>query len=130
MTRFMHRKKFDTALKSVSSLFKTLAHPDRLRLIGLLQDGEMGVSQLHQMMGVSQSVVSQHLKLFKLQGMLFERKEGTHVYYSLKNRHLVKLIADAVDLQTEDVVQAKDEEAALLAEMRMLLHPVKRTKRS
>lgn len=113
----MHRKKFDEVLKSVSSLFKTLAHPDRLRLIGLLQQGEMGVSQLYQTMEVSQSLVSQHLKLCRLQGLVTERKEGTHVYYSLKNPIVTSIIANAIEFQAQDVLQSRDEHTNLLIEM-------------
>lgn len=116
----MHRKKFDSVLKSVASLFRILSHPDRLRMVGLLQDGEMGVSQLHEAMGVSQSVVSQHLKLFKLQGLVTERRAGTHVYYKLKSNLLKDLVAVAIELQTEDLSQQGKKTIALFKEMRSL----------
>jgi ArsR family transcriptional regulator len=113
----MHRKKFDSILKSVASLFRTLSHPDRLRLIGLLQDGEKDVTQLHRAMEVSQSVVSQHLKLFKLQGLVNERKEANHVFYSLRTPLVRQIIATAIVMQNQDFTQQGQETLALREEM-------------
>ena len=116
----MECKKFDAVLKSVSSLFKILSHPDRVRLIGLLQQQEMGVSELQQALGVSQSVVSQHLKLFKFQGLVNERKAGTHVFYSLKNPLLKEVIMAAIALQAYDARQINETTLSLLQEIRTL----------
>ncbi len=116
----MHRKKFDSVLKSVASLFRVLSHPDRIRLAGLLQQGEMGVTQLHEAMGVSQSTVSQHLKLFKMQGLVTERRDGNHIYYQVKSPLLKELIALAIELQTQDMVTQGRTTMVLMKEMKTL----------
>ncbi len=113
----MQRKKFDAVLKSVSSLFRILSHPDRVRLIGLLQKQEMAVSELQQALGVSQSVVSQHLKLFRFHGLVNERKYGTHVFYSLKNPMIKEVITAAIALQAYDASQINETTLNLLQEL-------------
>ena len=115
----MHRKKFDVVLKSVAEIFRVLAHPDRLRLIGLLQVDEMDVSQLQQATGISQSAVSQHLKLLKLQHLVEERREGKRVFYHLRIPLVKELVQIAIELQTPDLSnQEKSNE--LLFEMKEL----------
>ncbi len=88
-------------------------------MVGLLQNAEMDVTQLHQVMELSQSVVSQHLKLFRFQGLVEDRKEGTHVYYRLKKPILVNIVLDAIELQSQDFTQSRAE-VSLLKEMRIL----------
>lgn len=115
----MRRRKFDGVLKSVSEFFRTIAHPDRIRLLGLLQNEEMDVSHLHEAMQVSQSAVSQHLKLLRLQGLVVERREGQHVYYRLRSPLITDVITSAIELQSRDIVN-DPESLALLAEMKDL----------
>ncbi len=99
----MHRRKFDVALKSLAELFKILAHPDRIRLIGLLhQSSELDVSQLTKAMQVSQSTVSQHLKLLKLNKVVSERRSGKHILYKLKSEHIGDLIVMAIETELND----------------------------
>ncbi len=115
----MKRRKFDTVLKSVAGLFKTIAHADRLRLLGLLQKHEMDVSHLHEAMQISQSSVSQHLKLLKYQGLVVERREGQHVFYRLRSARIKDVITSAIALQCHDLVN-DPESLALLNEMQVL----------
>ncbi len=115
----MHRKKFDSVLKSVADLFKILAHPDRLRIIGILQKSEMDVSHLHELTCLSQSSVSQHLKLLKLNGVVAERREGKHIYYRVIAPLVQELVLGAIEIESDEIVKEKKEEC-LYKEMRSL----------
>ncbi len=115
----MKRRKFDDVLKSVARLFRVIAHPDRIRLLGLLQNEEMDVSHLHRDLGISQSSVSQHLKLLRLQGLVVERREGQHVYYRLRSALVKAVITSAIELQSRDL-PSDPESRALLEEMKAL----------
>lgn len=117
----MHRAIFDDVLRSVADVFRTLAHPDRIRLLGLLQQGERDVTQLHRTMRVSQSVTSQHLKLLKMHGVVSERREGRHVYYRLSNPQVVELISAALDLKFREL-DGESSRVQLVQEMKALWH--------
>lgn len=117
----MKRRKFDQALKSVSELLRALAHPERIRLVGLLhQYEEMDVSQLHEATGISQSLVSQHLKLLKSQGVVIERREGKHVFYHLRNPLIKGVITSAIEFEAKAGVFVDPESVAILSELRSL----------
>jgi DNA-binding transcriptional ArsR family regulator len=115
----MYRKKFDVVLRQVADLFQILAHPDRIRLIGMLQKEEMTVSHLHELLQISQSSVSQHLKLLKTHGLVSERREGSYVYYRVKKSGIERVITSAIELENEEY-SSGHETAELLEEMHSL----------
>ncbi|MCA9807483.1 MAG: winged helix-turn-helix transcriptional regulator [Cyanobacteria bacterium HKST-UBA06] len=115
----MHREKFNQVLKSVADVFRVLSHPDRIRLVGLLHQQEMDVTELHEKVGISQSSVSQHLKLLKMNHLVEERREGRHVYYHLKNPDIIQVVMVAIELQAADH-QQEGKQVALYKEMHAL----------
>lgn len=90
---------FNKAFKSVASFFDVLSHPDRLKILSMLHKKEMDVNELQQAVNISQSRVSQHLKFLKLYDIVFERRDGRHVYYSLKDQRISKVVESAVQFQ-------------------------------
>ena len=75
-------------MKSIE-LLKTFSEPQRLRIINLLQTSELSVSELVEILSLSQSNVSHHLKILKDQGLIEIIKEGSQKYYSnIKNPDL------------------------------------------
>jgi ArsR family transcriptional regulator len=62
---------------------KTMAHPIRLALIEALRDGERSVSDLADAIGVTQSLVSQHLAVLRNQGLVRTRRSGTEIFNSV-----------------------------------------------
>ena len=62
---------------------KAFAHPTRLQMLDLISNGEVGVSELQQQLGVSKTNVSQHLAILKSAGVLSTRRDGKQVYCSL-----------------------------------------------
>jgi len=74
-----------------AQVLKALAHPIRLGVIELLEDGEKTSTQLFEELGCSQSMMSQQLKILNQQGLVSIRKEGAQKYYSLKNTDFLQL---------------------------------------
>ena len=99
----MQRKKFDDVFKSLADLFKILAHHDRLRILALISEEERDVSCLCNTIGISQSSVSQHLKLLKTNHLVSERREGRKVFYKLDSPLVNSLIIDAIEIHAEEV---------------------------
>jgi DNA-binding transcriptional ArsR family regulator len=62
---------------------KAFAHPGRLQILDLLGQGERGVSELQEALGVSKTRMSQHVSILKSAGVLATRREGKQIYCSL-----------------------------------------------
>lgn len=78
--------------ESVSGLLKAIAHPQRLKILCRLAEGECTVTELESYCGASQSSVSQYLGKMKLEGLLASRREGQNVYYAIESGDLMKLM--------------------------------------
>ncbi|MBK9166616.1 MAG: helix-turn-helix transcriptional regulator [Bryobacterales bacterium] len=74
--------------KELASIFSILSHPDRVRIVAELRQGEKDVNGLQATLGVSHSRVSQHLSGLKAHRIVQERREGRHVFYHLTQPEL------------------------------------------
>ena len=71
------------SLNTLMGSLKAIAEPTRLRLLALLERGELAVSELVQVTGQSQPRISRHLKLMTEAGVLDRFREGGWVFYRL-----------------------------------------------
>ncbi len=76
-----------------SELFRTLGHPVRVRILQLLRDGEQTVGALQAAVGLDSSGTSQHLAALRKQGLVAGRRDGTSVYYRLKDERMLELLS-------------------------------------
>jgi DNA-binding transcriptional ArsR family regulator len=67
----------------IARRFRAIGEPLRVRMLDLLRDGELSVSELAQQLGAGQQNVSKHLAVLADAGMLARRKQGNHVYYRI-----------------------------------------------
>jgi ArsR family transcriptional regulator, arsenate/arsenite/antimonite-responsive transcriptional repressor len=86
---------------------KALAHPARLRILAMLQPGELCVCQMSTILQLAASTVSGHLNDLRRSELVIERKEGKMVYYALDadspfagwRRHALDLVQDDVQVR-------------------------------
>jgi ArsR family transcriptional regulator, arsenate/arsenite/antimonite-responsive transcriptional repressor len=64
-------------------LCKALTGPIRLRILALLDGGELCVCDLVEVLAIPQSTVSRHLAVLKNAGWVCERRQGVWMYYRL-----------------------------------------------
>jgi DNA-binding transcriptional ArsR family regulator len=83
----------DQTLQRVAHTLKAVAHPVRLRIIELLEDREMCVSELIDALGTKPAITSQQLGLMRDRGILECRRDGNFVYYRVSNPNVVRVIA-------------------------------------
>ncbi len=74
------------------TLLRALADETRLKIVRFLLKGERCVCEIIPLTGKSQPNVSLHLKKLEDAGILQSRKEGTKVFYALKDKKVVKLL--------------------------------------
>ncbi len=72
----------------VADLFKALADPTRVRIIGLLAHVELCVGDLCLVLGMSQPAVSHQLRVLRNLRIVTSRKQGKHVFYKLDDEHI------------------------------------------
>jgi ArsR family transcriptional regulator len=102
--------------KVLARSFQALADEKRLRVLELLGSGELCVCDLAEALGVSQPLLSFHLRTLRDAGLVSARKKGRWVHYSLNRGTLVGLggVAEALG----DGVYESDEEAGKWARIR------------
>ena len=82
----------DRTAEQVTSVFKTLVHPVRLKIADMLGSGEKSVNEIVEEVGGKQSTTSQQLNMMKDKGVLSCRREGARVYYKIENQNVIRLL--------------------------------------
>ena len=79
-------------IEELTEVFKALSAPTRLRLVRLLgeHEGALCVNALARRLDVSQSAVSQHLRVLRQTGLVKSERRGSSVHYSLDHENLKK----------------------------------------
>ena len=77
-------------IEELTEIFKALSDPTRLRLVKLLSanEGALCVNALAGKLEVSQSAVSQHLRVLRQAGLVRGERRGYFVHYSLDSDRL------------------------------------------
>lgn len=99
--------------KVKAEFFKTLGHPARIRVLEVLREGELSVSDLVPAVGLEASHLSQQLAVLRRANLVETRKEGTSVLYSVANPMIFELLDVARRILTSSLVDTR----ALLAEL-------------
>lgn len=68
-----------------AGIFQALAHPTRVAIVELLCRGEMSVGQLCEKVGIEQANASQHLAVLRNRYVVETRKEGSSIFYRIRN---------------------------------------------
>jgi DNA-binding transcriptional ArsR family regulator len=77
-------------MKKAAELFKLLSVDKRIEIIELLKKEALSVNTLADALGISQSAVSQHLRVLKSSGLVKDERQGYWIYYSLNRDALEK----------------------------------------
>jgi DNA-binding transcriptional ArsR family regulator len=73
-------------MESFVLLSKAISDPTRVRMLKLLEGGELCVCEIMEVLGLVQSTASKHLNILKIAGLVESRKGGTWSYYRLAER--------------------------------------------
>jgi len=78
-----------------ADFFKALGHPLRIRILELLAEGDKNVNELQTLIGSEGSAVSQQLAVLRNKNIVYGKKEGNKVTYSLRDPMIIELLAVA-----------------------------------
>jgi len=79
----------DEMLEAVSSRFKLLSEPMRLKILRVLCEQERTVQEIVNAVQASQANISKHLALMHDNGIVNRRKEGLKCYYSIADDSII-----------------------------------------
>ena len=76
-------------LEKLADTLKVIAHPIRIAILGLLEDGKkMTVTEIYQKLDIEQAPASHHLGLLKSRGLLKSERDGKSNFYFLDKESL------------------------------------------
>ena len=90
---------------------KAISDPTRMRMLKLLEGGELCVCEIMEVLDLVQPTASKHLNILKMAGLVESRKNGTWTYYRLAeksrehNKDFLKFVASHLN---EDEIITKD----------------------
>ena len=93
-------------IELVARRFRLLGEPLRLRMLQMLESGEMTVNGLAEALNASQPNVSRHLTALFDGGLLERRREGNLIYYSIADPMVFKL-CDLVCSSTRERIESQ-----------------------
>ena len=78
----------DDTLFSIADFFKVMSDSTRVKILNLLEAGELCVCDIAYILNMTKSAVSHQLKNLKEVNLIVGRKQGKEVWYSLADRHV------------------------------------------
>lgn len=94
----------------IVTLLKALGNERRLEITYYLLSGERAVGELEELVGLSQSALSQHLARLRRDGMVKTRRDAQKIYYTLADERVSDLLETVCGMH--DVALPGNEETA------------------
>lgn len=92
VTRTKERLPSDEVFTIMAETLGALADSNRAKILHSLLDQELCVCEIAAVIGVSDSAVSQHLRILRTLRIVKQRKAGRMMYYALNDDHVRKLL--------------------------------------
>lgn len=94
----MVKDKVTSAVASdLANLFDALSDPTRILIISALLDGEVGVGELVERLGLTKSAVSHQLRGLRDKRLIRTRKQGRNVFVCIDDDHIIELFQRGLD---------------------------------
>jgi DNA-binding transcriptional ArsR family regulator len=101
-------------MEALADYLKVFSEPNRLTVLSTLRQGPLNVTAVVEKTGLSQALVSKHLKLLTIAGVVRRRPEGSLVFYEVIDDGVFELLTRAEKLMLTSRRQQLDALAAIL----------------
>jgi DNA-binding transcriptional ArsR family regulator len=81
----------------LAELFRLLGDPTRLRIVLACVDGPRAVGVIALQLGLSQSLVSHHLRLLRAARIVRAERHGKQVFYRAADSHISAMLAGMLE---------------------------------
>jgi DNA-binding transcriptional ArsR family regulator len=104
-----------------AEFFKALAHPARIKMLEFLRGGERTVGEIQAFLEIEPSATSQQLAVLRAKGIVATRKEGSNVYYTVRDPLVFHLLDVARAIFNNQLSDTRDLLSQLAAEEALVL---------
>jgi DNA-binding transcriptional ArsR family regulator len=80
----------------VAELFRAFSDTSRVQILSVIAQQEINISALAELVGVSESAVSHHMRGLRQMRMVKSRRDGKEVFYSVDDLHIIELFKQGV----------------------------------
>lgn len=84
-------------IRELADFFKVFGDASRVKILCVLWQSEMCVCALADAVGMTQSAVSHQLRMLKQMKLVKNRREGTTIYYSLADHHILGILTQGME---------------------------------
>jgi DNA-binding transcriptional ArsR family regulator len=106
LAKIKEHEALDVSTELTAKYFRALGDPTRLRIVGLLMEEALTVTELTRRLRIPQSNVSNHLACLRWCGFVSSESQGKWTYYSVTNpkiRKIIELVRALVSANAEHV---------------------------
>jgi DNA-binding transcriptional ArsR family regulator len=89
-------------MERAAALLSAMGNPKRLEILSLLVEAELPVGSLADLVGLSQSALSQHLAKLRAQKLVSTRRDAQMIYYSAKSPVVLRIFSALDDAARAD----------------------------
>jgi len=82
---------------NLANLFDALSDPTRIQILATLLEGEIGVGDLVERIGLTKSAISHQLRGLRDKRLIRTRKQGRNVYVCVDDEHVIELFKRGLD---------------------------------
>lgn len=104
-----------------AEIFKALSVTSRIRIIELLREkGTLGVKEMAEVLGITPSAVSQHLKALRHAGLVRNERKGNWLPYEIDHANMAQckdLITEVCDCGCKGTCRAKETQPINIVDM-------------
>jgi len=84
-------------IKELADFYKVFGDATRVKILCVLLRSQMCVCDLAQMLGMTQSAISNQLRVLKQMKLVRNKRDGKTVYYSLADGHIQNIISQGME---------------------------------
>ena len=85
----------------LAEMFRLLGEPNRLLIVASCLDGPLNVGGITSRLGLSQSLVSHHLRLLRAARLLKAGRRGKQIFYSIPDCHVREMLTNMIERLAE-----------------------------
>lgn len=100
----IHEKGFEKKFLLLAETFRTLGDFSRVQIVFALSKGELCVTEIAELLKMSPSAVSHHLRTLRNLKLVTVRRDHRTIYYSLDDEHIERLLDEGME-HVEDLLQ-------------------------
>lgn len=104
----MDVKEVERNIEVAVNLLKALSNERRLLIICALYKGERSVGELEEIIGLSQSALSQHLARLRRDGLVNTRRHAQTIYYSMNDKATQQVLKCLYDIYSPEDMAKMD----------------------